>query len=80
MSIIDPALVPRPLFIEEYGLRLLLEAKGVGVELSHHDYESGNWIVAIERAFELKRRSFDSKKETDMSPTVKYLLDWLNNW
>lgn len=43
--------VSRPLFIEEHGLRLLLRKEGVGIELSRHAYESGNWAPAITEAW-----------------------------
>lgn len=43
--------VSRPLFIEEHGLRLLLEQEGVGVELSRQSYEAGDWASAVEEAF-----------------------------
>jgi hypothetical protein len=43
--------VPRPLFIEEHGLRLRLERDGVGVELFREDHEGGNWATAVERAW-----------------------------
>lgn len=43
--------VPRPLFIEEHGLSLLLHQKGVGVELSRARYELGDWSSRIEEAW-----------------------------
>ena len=41
----------RPLFIEEHGLRLLLEKDGIGVELSRDAYESGEWADAVKEAW-----------------------------
>ena len=38
--------VPRPLFIEEHGLRLFLEREGVGVELERVKYEVSEWAEA----------------------------------
>ncbi|KAL0954905.1 hypothetical protein HGRIS_003837 [Hohenbuehelia grisea] len=43
--------VSRPLFIEEHGLRLLLERDGVGVELARTDYEAGDWATAVNEAY-----------------------------
>ncbi|KAJ7036295.1 hypothetical protein C8F04DRAFT_483711 [Mycena alexandri] len=43
--------VSRPLFIEEHGLRRLLDHDGVGVELSRESYEAGDWAGAIETAW-----------------------------
>ncbi|KAI5823206.1 hypothetical protein K523DRAFT_344632 [Schizophyllum commune Tattone D] len=43
--------VSRPLFIEEHGLRLLLDEEGTGVELSRAAYEQGDWAGAVEEAY-----------------------------
>lgn len=43
--------VSRPLFIEEHGLRLLLEEEGTGVELSRAAYEMGDWAGAVSDAW-----------------------------
>ncbi|KAI8059125.1 hypothetical protein BC940DRAFT_314371 [Gongronella butleri] len=42
--------VPRPQFIEEYGLRKLMVDQGSAVELDRHDFEAGRWADAILRA------------------------------
>ncbi|CAO3607295.1 unnamed protein product [Cunninghamella echinulata] len=42
--------VPRPQFIEEYGLRKLMQDQGSAVELDRYDFEAGNWTKAIEEA------------------------------
>ena len=47
--------VPRPLFIEEHGLRLYLEKEGVGVELSRSAYEAGDWAAAVQEAYDKGR-------------------------
>ncbi|KAI0685927.1 hypothetical protein BC835DRAFT_1309732 [Cytidiella melzeri] len=44
--------VPRPLFIEEHGLRLLLDKEGVSVELSRSTYEAGDWAAAVQEAYD----------------------------
>lgn len=43
--------VSRPLFVEEHGLRLLLDQQGVGVELARADYEEGYWTSAVREAY-----------------------------
>ena len=48
---IEPLVVSRPLFIEEHGLRLLLDRDGAGVELSREGYESGEWAEAVQQAY-----------------------------
>ncbi|KAF8917219.1 hypothetical protein CPB85DRAFT_1374290 [Mucidula mucida] len=47
--------VSRPLFVEEHGLRLLLDNEGVGVELPRASYEAGDWAEAVQEAWELGR-------------------------
>lgn len=42
--------VSRPLFIEEHGLRALLDQSGVGVELARTAYEDGDWAAAVSEA------------------------------
>lgn len=41
----------RPLFIEEQGLRLLLQRDGVGIELSRESYENGDWATVVQEAW-----------------------------
>ena len=78
----------RPLFIEEHGLRLLLEKEGVGVELSREAYEAGEWAQAVQEAFDLGRDAKATKRlegETgkrseegrEMATTV---IDWVHRW
>ncbi|KAF8071748.1 transmembrane amino acid transporter protein-domain-containing protein [Lyophyllum atratum] len=52
--------VSRPLFIEEHGLRLLLNREGVGVELSRQSYEAGDWALAVEEAWARGKAGSDS--------------------
>ncbi|KAK0205043.1 hypothetical protein DFS33DRAFT_1324953 [Desarmillaria ectypa] len=61
--------VSRPLFIEEHGLRLLLDNEGVGVELSRDSYEAGEWAHAVRDAF-LKGRAAKTKKREEMATGV----------
>ncbi|KAL0565423.1 hypothetical protein V5O48_016597 [Marasmius crinis-equi] len=44
--------VPRPLFIEEHGLKLLLQQAQVpGVELTREEYEKGEWASKVNEAW-----------------------------
>ncbi|KAK0469503.1 uncharacterized protein EV420DRAFT_1494846 [Desarmillaria tabescens] len=61
--------VSRPLFIEEHGLRLLLDNEGVGVELSRDSYEAGEWAHAVQDAF-LKGQAAKIKKREEMAAGV----------
>ncbi|KAJ3508108.1 hypothetical protein NLJ89_g5938 [Agrocybe chaxingu] len=57
--------VSRPLFIEEHGLRLLLEREGVGVELSRQAYEAGDWGGAVGEAL-MKGAATKERKRREM--------------
>ncbi|CAA7266883.1 unnamed protein product [Cyclocybe aegerita] len=57
--------VSRPLFIEEHGLRLLLEREGVGVELSRQAYEAGDWGIAVSEAL-IKGAAMKERKRREM--------------
>ncbi|KAI0342725.1 hypothetical protein BDW22DRAFT_1357213 [Trametopsis cervina] len=80
--------VPRPLFIEEHGLRLFLEKEGVGVELSRDAYEGGDWAVAVQEAYEKgKERKARKRLEGDTGRSAAdgvnlalQLLKWLDHW
>jgi len=84
--------VSRPLFIEEYGLRLLLEREGVGVELSRQCYEEGDWAGAIEEAWakgkDVKWRKRNDgamgvgirKREEDCAQLAGWIVSWVNEW
>ncbi|KAI9264863.1 hypothetical protein BDA99DRAFT_507104 [Phascolomyces articulosus] len=48
--------VPRPQFIEEYGLLKLMHDQGSAVELTRQDFESGNWGAAIQKASTMSGR------------------------
>ncbi|KDR78951.1 hypothetical protein GALMADRAFT_244628 [Galerina marginata CBS 339.88] len=61
--------VSRPLFIEEHGLRLLLDQEGVGVELSRQSYEAGDWASAVTEAL-AKGKDTKEKKRSDMGNEI----------
>jgi len=44
--------VPRPLFIEEHGLRRLMEREGAALALQRNDFEAGRWAVHVLEAWE----------------------------
>ncbi|KAI0091036.1 hypothetical protein BDY19DRAFT_984075 [Irpex rosettiformis] len=80
--------VPRPLFIEEHGLRLYLEKEGVGIELSRSAYEAGDWAAAVQEAYEQgKGRKSKKKAEGETGKLVTEgmrkaaeLVDWVRAW
>ncbi|BGP42658.1 hypothetical protein JCM10449v2_006670 [Rhodotorula kratochvilovae] len=49
--------VPRPLFVEEFGLKRLMHARGASLELSRADFEAGRWSLHVEEAYELGREA-----------------------
>jgi L-arabinokinase len=92
MSFMPLLSVSRPLFIEEYGLRLLLDHEGVGVELSRHSYEEGDWARAIEEAWakgrDAKWRKREEgalgvgvrKREADGAHLAGGIVSWVKEW
>ncbi|GJE96266.1 hypothetical protein PsYK624_124600 [Phanerochaete sordida] len=80
--------VPRPLFIEEHGLRMLLARDGVGIELSRTAYESGEWAGAVEKAYHLGKEKKQRKRdegETGLRAKegremAEMLVGWVQKW
>ena len=62
--------VPRPLFIEEHGLKLLFDQKGVGVELSRQQYEEGDWASSVEEAWIRGRRMKEERRRLGEIPVI----------
>ncbi|GAA6061561.1 hypothetical protein JCM10212_001093 [Sporobolomyces blumeae] len=54
--------VPRPLFVEEFGLKRLMQARGVSLELARTDFEAGRWEFHIEEAYERGRATKDDAR------------------
>lgn len=69
--------VPRPLFVEEHGLRLLLEEEGTGVELSRHEYESGQWAKKVEQAYLQGKKVRSTMDLNENEKEVKNLASWV---
>ncbi|KAJ7707321.1 hypothetical protein B0H17DRAFT_1032391 [Mycena rosella] len=84
--------VSRPLFIEEHGLRRLLDQDGVGVELPRQSYEAGDWASAIEAAWQRGKAAKDSKRrdgetgsslkkrEEEGSELATMVVRWAEKW
>ncbi|GAA94009.1 uncharacterized protein L969DRAFT_92945 [Mixia osmundae IAM 14324] len=79
--------VPRPLFIEEYGLKRLMEQQGKPVEMSRDAFESGQWEHLIMRAYRLGCETKAAFREGRALPPdhsaaartiVASLISWLN--
>ena len=47
--------MPRPLFVEEFGLKRLMETSGTALPMSRADFEAGRWSSLIVKAHELGR-------------------------
>ncbi|GAA5864419.1 hypothetical protein JCM3774_002785 [Rhodotorula dairenensis] len=56
--------VPRPLFVEEFGLKRLMQARGTSLELARSDFEAGRWEFHIEEAYELGRAAKEEARRT----------------
>ncbi|EJD06891.1 uncharacterized protein FOMMEDRAFT_131691 [Fomitiporia mediterranea MF3/22] len=80
--------VPRPLFVEEHGLRRLLQEEGAGVELSCERYEAGDWADAVKEAWEagkeLKKRKRavgdDGVRKKQGMNMARELVAWVREW
>jgi len=84
--------VSRPLFVEEHGLRLLLDKEGVGMELSRKSYEAGEWSHAVAQAYakgrlmkETKRSNMSAgidvdKREKEVNQLAKDVIGWFKDW
>ncbi|KAJ8088553.1 hypothetical protein PM082_022626 [Marasmius tenuissimus] len=60
--------VPRPLFIEEYGLKLLLqESKVPGVELTREEYEKGEWAGKVHEAWMKGKAGKNERRDEEVS-------------
>ncbi|KAH9856604.1 hypothetical protein C2E23DRAFT_866009 [Lenzites betulinus] len=80
--------VPRPLFIEEHGLRLFLSHAGVGVELARAQYEQGEWADAVDAAWRAGREAKAAKRregETGLrrkegARMAREVVEWVGRW
>lgn len=78
------------MFVEEHGLRLLMETSGTGLELPREQYEAGNWASAIEQAWEMgaekkaARRLLgvrgDIRRRRQVEEMGKEFERWLGAW
>jgi hypothetical protein len=81
-------LVSRPLFVEEHGLRLLLDREGVGVEMTRDAYESGEWASAVSDAWCAGARRKLERREGMHAPDrrsqglemARGVVAWVNEW
>ncbi|KAI1796995.1 hypothetical protein LXA43DRAFT_911338 [Ganoderma leucocontextum] len=80
--------VPRPLFVEEHGLRAFLEREGVGVRMERERYERGEWAGCVEEAYlkgregkERKRREGETGRRAEEGREMaRYLVEWVGRW
>ncbi|KAG7089308.1 hypothetical protein E1B28_011004 [Marasmius oreades] len=68
--------VPRPLFIEEHGLKLLLQESGVpDVELTREEYEKGDWAAKVYEAWTKGKEGKRQKRVEEGSGASVDVLD-----
>ncbi|KAH8987123.1 hypothetical protein EDB86DRAFT_2952111 [Lactarius hatsudake] len=80
--------VSRPLFVEEHGLRLLLDREGVGVEMTRDAYESGEWAGAVSDAWHAGAHRKLERREGMHAPDrhaqglqmARDVATWVNEW
>ena len=78
----------RPLFVEEHGLRLLLDREGVGVEMTRDSYESGEWAGAVSEAWRAGAQRKLERREGMHAPDrraqglqmARDVVTWVNEW
>jgi hypothetical protein len=81
-------LVPRPLIVEEHGLRELMETSGVGVLLPQSQYELGDWASKIEEAYEKgkhlkaekRRQGWSDVRKRQADEMAVGLVGWVESW
>ncbi|CEQ41688.1 SPOSA6832_03426, partial [Sporobolomyces salmonicolor] len=56
--------VPRPLFVEEFGLKRLMQARGTSLELDRADFEAGRWEFHVEEAYAHGRAAKEEARRT----------------
>ena len=90
--VLSAYIVSRPLFIEEHGLRLLMDREGTGIELSRQKYEAGDWSSAVTEAFingqDMKRRKRYEmangigvdKRDQEGRKLAATVTDWVKAW
>lgn len=77
--------VPRPLFLEEAGLRIMLQTRGVGLEMTREQYESGDWAKLVQEAYDLGKgrkaaklaRGIDVQRQQDLRALATDVLEWI---
>lgn len=77
--------MPRPLFLEEAGLRILIQTRGVGLEMTREQYESGEWAQLVQQAWESGReaktakvkRGIDVERQQSLRKLAGQVLDWI---
>ncbi|KAF8270545.1 hypothetical protein EI94DRAFT_1777831 [Lactarius quietus] len=80
--------VSRPLFVEEHGLRLLLDREGVGVEMTRDAYEMGEWASAVSDAWRAGAQRKLERREGMHAPDrrsqglemARDVVTWVNEW
>ncbi|KAM5537184.1 hypothetical protein V8D89_009117 [Ganoderma adspersum] len=80
--------VPRPLFVEEHGLRVFLEREGVGVRMGRERYEVGEWAEAVEEAYvrgregkeRMRREGESGRREEEGREMARGLVEWVGRW
>lgn len=56
--------VPRPLFVEEFGLKRLMETRGTCLSMSRADFEAGRWASLVLQAYEMgKEKKKNHRRE-----------------
>lgn len=77
-GILNVRVVPRPLFVEEWGLKRLMEQRGTVVEMDRTTFEQGNWANHILQAHEEGRKK--GRKPIEDEKADEFIVKELEKW
>lgn len=61
--------MPRPLFVEEYGLKRLMLSQGTAVEMTRTDFEAGMWETYVTEAHERGKGAKQAARQAGVRST-----------
>ena len=72
------SVVPRPLFVEEYGLKRLTEKRTTLVEMDRNSFENGTWADFVDLAYTThQERSVPLIEEEDAG---RFIVNEIEEW
>lgn len=59
--------VPRPLFVEEFGLKRLMDQRGTALPMTRADFEAGRWSKLVLQAYEMGKKKKEQHREDHLA-------------